>query len=306
MNAMSYSYIISCFANARKPRSALKTFHIMRKQGILANEHTYMSVLRALASMQDGFTALQVLSEMAESSTPPNSQHYAAAIQACVRGRQPSLAESIVALVLKQNGSLNVVLCTLYLRALLMQNKWSEANSLMRKMKNSVNSVYALPNPYTFKTLLHYQILAQHFEEALQNWGALAKHYSKTMTRVNSEGGMDEFFDALATGLGGYSSQAVRHMNEDQMYGRDVPELPMSQSLAASLPLPLAAELGLDVLAQTIVRAKAGSKQEKDEKGLADEMYGSDDEDEEEAVAKKSEWLLEAGQRVVRMCMLLC
>ena len=57
---MSYGYLITCFAESKKPRSALTVFHQMRKRGIAPNGYTYMGVLKALSHMRDGISAVQV------------------------------------------------------------------------------------------------------------------------------------------------------------------------------------------------------------------------------------------------------
>lgn len=62
----SYGFIIKCFAEAKKPRSALMTFHQMRRRGLQANSFIYMSVLKALWTLRDGFSASQIIKEMQE------------------------------------------------------------------------------------------------------------------------------------------------------------------------------------------------------------------------------------------------
>ena len=59
-DAVSYGYLITCFAESKKPRSALTVFHQMRKRGIAPNGYTYMGVLKALSHMRDGISAVQV------------------------------------------------------------------------------------------------------------------------------------------------------------------------------------------------------------------------------------------------------
>jgi pentatricopeptide repeat protein len=59
-DAVSYGYLITCFADSKKPRSALTIFHQMRKRKIAPNGYTYMGVLKALAHMRDGISAVQV------------------------------------------------------------------------------------------------------------------------------------------------------------------------------------------------------------------------------------------------------
>ena len=42
LDSVSYGYLINCFADSKKPRSALSAFHQMRKQNIEPSMHTYM------------------------------------------------------------------------------------------------------------------------------------------------------------------------------------------------------------------------------------------------------------------------
>ncbi|KAJ1401936.1 hypothetical protein B484DRAFT_235103 [Ochromonadaceae sp. CCMP2298] len=60
LDAVSYGHLIQCFADAKKPRSALSAFRQMRNQGIAPSLHTYMGVLKALGHMRDGVSAVQV------------------------------------------------------------------------------------------------------------------------------------------------------------------------------------------------------------------------------------------------------
>ena len=42
LDSVTYGYLINCFADSKKPRSALSAFHQMRKQNIEPSMHTYM------------------------------------------------------------------------------------------------------------------------------------------------------------------------------------------------------------------------------------------------------------------------
>ena len=88
----------SCFAESKKPRSALTVFHQMRKRRIAPNGYTYMGVLKALSHMRDGLSAVQVIGEMREKGVVPDKKHYAMAMFACVTSNQCGLAESIFAM----------------------------------------------------------------------------------------------------------------------------------------------------------------------------------------------------------------
>ena len=83
-DAVSYGYLITCFSDAKKPRSALTAFHQMRKRGIAANAYTYMGVLKALTHMRDGLSAVQVVTEMRDLGITPDKRHFAMAMFACI------------------------------------------------------------------------------------------------------------------------------------------------------------------------------------------------------------------------------
>ena len=95
---LSSSLPLSCFAESKKPRSALTVFHQMRKRRIAPNGYTYMGVLKALSHMRDGLSAVQVIGEMREKGVVPDKKHYAMAMFACVTSNQCALAESIFAM----------------------------------------------------------------------------------------------------------------------------------------------------------------------------------------------------------------
>ena len=59
-NQLSYGYLITCYSNAKKPRSALAIYHQMKKARIEVNGYVYMGVLKSLALMRDGLSAVQV------------------------------------------------------------------------------------------------------------------------------------------------------------------------------------------------------------------------------------------------------
>jgi pentatricopeptide repeat protein len=120
-DSVSYGYLVGCFADAKKPRSALTVFHQMRKRNIAPNGYTYMGALKALSHMRDGLSAAQVIAEMRDQGVNPDKKHYAMAMFACVTGNQCSLAESIFAMYMRTGEKPDTALYTLFLRALLQQ-----------------------------------------------------------------------------------------------------------------------------------------------------------------------------------------
>lgn len=206
LDAVSYGYLITCFADSKKPRSALSAFHQMRKQRIAPSRHAYMGVLKALAHMRDGLSAVQVVSEMHETGVRPDKRHYSMAMFACVVANQCELAESIIALYLRQGLVPDVALCSLWLRALLQQDKWTEGDELLRRMRTGE---YAKPNQQTLNYLLQYQIQAEKWSEALATLGGLLDGCS------HSAGGLHGTVSALSFALGVYSSQVTRMYRED-------------------------------------------------------------------------------------------
>jgi pentatricopeptide repeat protein len=60
LDVISYAHVIHCFADSRKPRSALAAFQQMRQQGVAPSCSVYMGVLKALVHLRDGFKAAQV------------------------------------------------------------------------------------------------------------------------------------------------------------------------------------------------------------------------------------------------------
>ena len=64
LDALSYSYIIQCCANAKKPHDALRYYEQMRDKHIAPNSHAYMGVLKALTDLRDGYSAVQVWAKL--------------------------------------------------------------------------------------------------------------------------------------------------------------------------------------------------------------------------------------------------
>lgn len=163
-DVMSYGYLTNCFAESRKPKSALLIFQQMRKRGIPPNAYTYMGVLKSLAHMRDGFAAYQVISEMPTVGVTPDKRHFSQAMFACITGNQPVLAERLFLGAAKVGGRPDAALCTLQLRALLQQGSWVQARDFFESMEAGV--YLARPNDQTLNCLLQYQLLAEQYDNA--------------------------------------------------------------------------------------------------------------------------------------------
>eukprot|EP01037_Dinobryon_pediforme_P026156 gene26156-28577_t len=187
----------------------------MRKQKIKPSLHIYMGVLKALAHMRDGLSAVQVISEMHEVNIKPDKRHYAMAMFACVVANQCALAESLVALYLRQGLLLDVALCSLWLRALLQQGRWDEGEELMKRM---LSGEYPRPNQQTYNYLLQYQILSEKWGPALDTLRTILDQYSSVLSRSGVEGGMQNSVSSLSFALGIYSTQVTRMYREDYGY----------------------------------------------------------------------------------------
>ena len=157
-DAISYGYLINCFADAKKPRSAIAAFHQMTKRRIAPNAYTYMGVLKALFHMRDGLSAVQVLSEMKEKGVVPDKRHYSMAMFICVTSRQFKVAEFIFSSFLRSSEEKpDTALYTLLLRSYLQQKKWSEGNRLFAQMLEGEGGI-ARANSQTFNTMLQFQV----------------------------------------------------------------------------------------------------------------------------------------------------
>jgi len=163
-DAMTYGYLITCFSNAKKPKSALGVYYQMKNRNIAANGYIYMGVLKALLHMRDGVSAVQVILEMEESGIIPDKRHISMAMFACVLSGVNNFAESLLASFLRKGGQPDTALYTILLRALLQQDKWPEAYSLFKKMMSG--NKHVKPNFQTCNCLLRYQVKARKFDEA--------------------------------------------------------------------------------------------------------------------------------------------
>lgn len=168
---ISYGHMISCFADAKKPKSALEIYHQMKSRKIRPDGYIYMGVLKALSAMRDGLSAVQVITEMREAGVVPDSRHISMAMFACVISDSNNLAESLLALYVRSGGQPDTALYTLLLRALLQQGKWNEGYALLKKM--SGGSARSRPNFVTCNYLLRSQVYAGRYDEAKETLGLI-------------------------------------------------------------------------------------------------------------------------------------
>jgi pentatricopeptide repeat protein len=168
-DSVSYGYLINCFADSKKPRSAIAAFHQMTKRRIPPNAYTYMGVLKALSHMRDGLSAVQVLSEMKERSITPDKRHYAMAMFTCVTAKQYKVAEFIFSSYVRSSGEKpDTALYTLLLRSYLQQDKWAEGNKLFLQMVEGDKDI-ARANSQTISTMLQFQVCYTATEQVIQS-----------------------------------------------------------------------------------------------------------------------------------------
>merc|ERR1711871_1716212 len=179
---ISYGHIFSCFADAKKPKSALEIYHQMKSRKIKPDGYIYMGVLKALSAMRDGLSAVQVITEMREAGVVPDGKHISMAMFACVISDANNLAESLLALYIRIGGQADTALYTLLLRALLQQGKWSEGYSLLKKM--SEGSDRSRPNFVTCNYLLRSQVIAGRYDEAKETLGLILNAVALMERRV--------------------------------------------------------------------------------------------------------------------------
>ncbi|KAJ1437643.1 hypothetical protein B484DRAFT_416505 [Ochromonadaceae sp. CCMP2298] len=156
---------------------------------------------------------IQVLQEMRDVGVTPDRRHHAMAMFACVTSNQCALAESIVT----DLREMDAVLCTLWLRALLQQGKWTEGADLLAKMEKGRE--FPKPNQQTFNCLLQYQIMDHQWAAATDTLSSILRRYSATLTRIGMDGSMAGTFSALSFALGKYSSAVSRRYREDSAMG---------------------------------------------------------------------------------------
>merc|ERR1711871_690769 len=168
---ISYGHIISCFADAKKPKSALEIYHQMKSRRIKPDGYIYMGVLKALSAMRDGLSAVQVITEMREAGVVPDSRHISMAMFACVISDSNNHAESLLALYVRIGGQPDTALYSLLLRALLQQGKWNEGYALLKKM--SEGNARSRPNFVTCNYLLRSQVIAGRYVEAKETFNLI-------------------------------------------------------------------------------------------------------------------------------------
>merc|ERR1711871_1754820 len=161
---ISYGHMITCYADAKKPKSALEIYHQMKSRKIKPDGYIYMGVLKALSAMRDGLSAVQVITEMREAGVVPDSRHISMAMFACVISDSNNLAESLLALYVRIGGQPDAALYSLLLRALLQQGKWNEGYALLKKM--SEGNARSRPNFVTCNYLLRSLVYAGRYNEA--------------------------------------------------------------------------------------------------------------------------------------------
>merc|ERR1711871_1379697 len=168
---ISYGHIISCFADAKKPKSALEVYHKMKSRKIKPDGYIYMGVLKALSAMRDGLSAVQVITEMREAGVVPDGKHISMAMFACVISDSNNHAESLLALYVRIGGQPDTALYSLLLRALLQQGKWNEGYALLKKM--SEGNARSRPNFVTCNYLLRSQVIAGRYVEAKETFNLI-------------------------------------------------------------------------------------------------------------------------------------
>ena len=215
-NAVSYAHLIHCFAESRKPRSALSIYHQMLKRNIQPSSYTYMGILKALNHMRDGLSCVQVLGEMRERGITPSNKHYAMAMFACITSNQCVLAESVFNMYVKLGYRPDAVLYTLNLRAKLQQGKWTESMELFEAMKSG--KAEAEPNFYTYNTLMQFQILNAMYSEASDTLNLILSKKYKVAKKRKQQASLTDVFKSLSFGMGHYSSHVQGIQREDKAF----------------------------------------------------------------------------------------
>lgn len=203
-DALSYGYVINCFADSKKPRSALATYRQMRNSKIESNAFTYMGVLKALFHLRDGISSVQVLTEMREVGVVPDKRHQSMAMFTCVASDMCPLAESIFHAALKSKQRPDTALYTLYLRALLQQSKWDEAETLLNRMVTGKDA--AKPNSLTLNYYLQYQMLGGRWAKAEDTLSIIVEGVSKsaslsTPTRALNNGNLSNVLNKKSSAV---------------------------------------------------------------------------------------------------------
>lgn len=216
-DAVSYGHLIHCFAESRKPRSALSVYHQMLKRDIEPSSYTYMGVLKALSHMRDGISCVQVIGEMRERGITPTKKHYAMTMFACLTSNQCLLAESVFDMFVKLGNKPDTVLYTLRLRAQLQQGKWEEGMELFEDMKSG--GVPAKPNFHTFNTVLQFQVLDGKYDKAQGTLDMILDKQERTRVKKGTGVRLTDTLKSLSFAMGPYSSHVQAIQRDDQEFG---------------------------------------------------------------------------------------
>lgn len=238
--------MIRCFAEAKKPKTALSIYSQMCRRGISPNAFVYMSVLKALVGLRDGYSAYQIIQEMRQrkdGNSAPDMRHYSMAIFAAVVSNRCAVAEELYKqYILSMSSSakkVDVALCSLYLRSLLQQGKWEEGKTYLRRMETESEEqqiILSRPNDQTYHMLLQFQILDEHYDEAMQTFNLL---YERQKSYPVSSRFLEEMYESLGFALGSYSSTMQQRyhrdtVNEDEFkYTMSILTNPSSSPLTA-------------------------------------------------------------------------
>lgn len=216
-DAVSYGHLIHCFAESRKPRSALSVYHQMLKRNIEPSSYTYMGILKALSHMRDGISCVQVIGEMRERGITPTKKHYAMTMFACLTSNQCLLAESIFDMFVKLGNKPDTVLYTLRLRAQLQQNKWEEGMELFEDMRSG--GVPAKPNFHTYNTLLQFQVLDGKYDKAQGTLDMILDEQEKARAKKGGGVRLADTLKSLSFAMGPYSSHVQAIQRDDSEFG---------------------------------------------------------------------------------------
>ena len=158
---------------------------------------------------------------MREKNILPDKRHYAMAMFACVTSNQCSLAESVFTLAIRMHIKPDVVLYTLFLRALLQQEKWSDGMQLLGKMLTSTDT-NAKPNVQTLNYLLLYQITSNKYHEAIKTLELILLFQKQPLSSIQKE----------KKSLAEYSSSSDSSNNNDDSEDNDASSSNSSGSIA--------------------------------------------------------------------------
>jgi pentatricopeptide repeat protein len=216
-DAVSYGHLIHCFAESRKPKSALSVYHQMLKRKIEPSSYTYMGILKALSHMKDGISCVQVLGEMRERGITPTKKHYAMTMFACLTCNQCLLAESVFNMSMKLGYKPDIVLYTLRLRAILQQGNWAEGLELLENMKQGKEAVR--PNIHTYNMLLQFQVLDGRYEDAADTLNVILKEQERVKSAKGVKGvRLMDTMKSLSFAMGPYSNhvQALKREEDEE------------------------------------------------------------------------------------------